>query len=338
MTGSARPESPVTRDMVDEAERYLADHVLVTPCEHSPALSRRFNRPVWIKWELMQPTRSFKVRGALVTCHHLQADQGVTRVGTASTGNHGLGLAHAARVHGQNAVVFAPVGSNPAKLSAIRDLGAEVRIVGADWQEAYSHATAACAEEDRAYVHSFDDPHIIAGQATIGTEIAAQVPDAAAVIAPIGGGGLIAGVATGLSQRGSCAEVVGVQPVGADAMRQSLDAGHPVMIGAFTSIADGLAARRPGDLTFAIAEALVSRVHAVSEEGIRDAMATMLAAERLLIEPSSATTVAALAEYGAILPAGPVVVIASGGNVNPGLLAGVVAKATSPQGAGAGAA
>lgn len=328
MTSSAHPKLTVSRELVDAAEQYLAGLVLQTPCEHSPALSRLFDRPVWLKWELMQPTRSFKVRGALVKSHHLQANEGVSRIGTASTGNHGLGVAYAARVHNQDAVVFAPVGSNPAKLQAIRELGAEVRIVGRDWQEAYVRATASCAEQDLAYVHSFDDPYIIAGQATIGAEIAVQVPQAAAVIAPIGGGGLIAGVATGLSQRGSRAEVVGVQPVGADAMRQSLSAGHPVMIDGFRSIADGLAARQPGELTFEITQALVTRVHTVSESAIRHAMATVLGAERLLIEPSSATAVAALAEHGDTLPDGPVVIIASGGNVDPTLLAEVVAEMT----------
>jgi threonine dehydratase len=326
MTSPSAATSGIGSDLVDEAEEYLATLVLRTPCELSPALSRLFARPVWLKWELMQPTRSFKVRGALVKSHQLQAAAGTPLIGTASTGNHGLGVAYAARIHHQQAVVFAPEGANQAKLQAIRELGAEVRIVGVDWQSAYTHATAACAEEGIAYVHSFDDPYIVAGQATIGTEIAAQVPGAAAVIVPIGGGGLIAGVATGLSVRGSSAAVIGVQPAGADAMRQSLAAGHPVVIPAFSSIADGLAARQPGELTFAITQALVREVRTVPEPAIRRAMATLLRTERLLVEPSAATTVATLAEHDATLPDGDVVCVISGGNVNPVLLPALVAE------------
>lgn len=326
MTRPALRGLPVSSDLIDAAERYLAALVLRTPCEFSPALSRLFARPVWLKWELMQPTRSFKVRGALVKARQLQAAHGTTRIGTASTGNHGLGVAYAARVHDQKAVVFAPEASNPAKMLAIRELGAEVRVAGSDWQGAFAHATAACADEGIAYVHSFDDPHIIAGQATIGTEIAAQVPDAAAVIVPIGGGGLIAGVATGLSERGSSAAVIGVQPGGADAMRQSLAAGHPVMVPPFSSIADGLAARQPGELTFTITQRLVREILVVAEPAILRAMATLLRAERLLVEPSAAITVAALAEHSRTLPGEHVVCVISGGNVDPSLLPSLLAE------------
>jgi threonine dehydratase len=315
----------VDADLVEAAQRYLSGLVLRSPCEMSVPLSRRLGRNVWLKWELMQPTRSFKVRGALNKMHHLtEAHDGPLSVATASTGNHGLALSYAARIHGASPVVFAPPGANPAKLRAIADMGGEIRTAGTDWQSAYAIAREACVRESMHYVHSFDDPHVIAGQATVGTEIAAQVPEVATVMVSIGGGGLISGVATGLRLCGSRAQVIGVQPVGADSMGQALAAGRPVMIPAFTSVADGLGSRQSGDLTFAIARALVREVVTVPDDRSIEAMGWILDAERLLVEPSSSITVAALADPALELPDGDVVCVMSGGNVDPALLSRVL--------------
>ncbi|MEU9888706.1 threonine/serine dehydratase [Sphaerisporangium sp. NPDC051011] len=328
---NSAPGPHIDAALVDAAERYLADLVLRSPCEYSPALSDRLRRRIWLKWELMQPTRSFKVRGALNKMRHLaETNDGPLRVATASTGNHGLALSYAARIHGAIPVVFAPPGANPAKMQAIREMGGEIRTVGTDWQTAYAVALSASAEEGMSYVHSFDDPYIIAGQATVGTEIAAQVPDVAAVLVPIGGGGLISGVATGLRLRGSAAQVIGVQPDGADSMGQSLAAGKPIMIPPYTTVADGLGSRQPGDLTFAITQALVREVVAVPDTATVDAMRWVLSAERFLVEPSSAITVAALADPGLDLPDGDVVCVMSGGNVDPALLAAVLGEHRPP--------
>ncbi|MFC5824090.1 threonine ammonia-lyase [Nonomuraea insulae] len=328
MTTSAL-DALIPGDLIARAAEYLRSVLRPTPCQYSPGLSQLLGRQVWLKWELIQPTRSFKVRGALFAVHELArsaANRDAALV-TASTGNHGLGLAFAASQAGRTAYVYVPQGANPAKVEAMRTLGAEIRVAGSDWQEAFEHATAVCARDGLPYVHSFEDPNIVAGQATIGTELAADGPDAHTVLVPIGGGGLIAGVARGLAAAGVGARVIGVEPAGADRMRRSLEAGKVVRIPPFTTIADGLAARAPGELTFGVTKALVDRVVTVEETAIREAMAAVFRAERLPVEPSSATTIAALATHDAgVIPGERVVCLMTGGNVDPALLREVVGQ------------
>jgi threonine dehydratase len=318
----------VSLEVLDDASDYLSGVLLTTPCEYSPALSERVQRDVWLKLEFTQPTRSFKVRGALYKTEVLGREP--NRPGglvTASTGNHGLGVAYAAKVHGYPATVFVPEGSNPAKLRAMRFLGAEVVIVGADWQESFQNAIQFSEEWNLPYVHSFDDPFVVAGQSTIATEMVRQVENIDTVIAPIGGGGLISGIALGMHYRSPNTEVVGVQPSGGDSMLQSLKAGHPVMIPPFRTIADGLAARRPGDLTFAVTKRHVESVHVVDEVMIRSAMALMLREERIVMEPSSAVSLALLMHAGDVVPGQRVVCVITGCNVDPSLLAQLVSDA-----------
>jgi threonine dehydratase len=322
---------PVNADLVNEAYGYLNTVLPTSPCEFSSAISDLLGREVWLKWELMMPTRSFKVRGALFKTRTLTHDGrgNVKGLATASSGNHGLGLAYAARVHGYSATVFVPVGANESKVRAIRSLGATVTSIGLEWQESYEHAKSMCADTGFAYVHSYDDPAIIAGQASIGVEIAAQVPAPDVVIVPVSGGGLISGVAMGMAMHSPTTKVIGVQTAVGDAMRQSLEAGHRVMIPRFRTIADGLGSRRPGAYTFEIASQLVDRVVTVREPTIREAMAIILREERLLAEPSAAVSVAALIESSESIPGGRTVCVISGGNVDPSLLPGLAADAAA---------
>ncbi|GAA3583777.1 threonine ammonia-lyase [Amycolatopsis ultiminotia] len=325
---TATLEALLPGELVTRAAEYLRTVLRPTPCQYSPGLSDLLGRQVWLKWELIQPTRSFKVRGALFAVHELAhaADPAAPLV-TASTGNHGLGVAFAAFRAGRTAHVYVPEGANPAKVGAMRVLGAQIHVAGSDWQEAFEHASSACVRTGLSYVHSFDDPHIVAGQSTIGTELADDGPEGATVLAPVGGGGLIAGVARGLAVAGSDAKIVGVEPAGADRMRRSLEAGRVVRVPPFSTIADGLAARAASDLTFGLARELVDRVVTVGETAIREAMAEIFRAERLVVEPSSATTIAALATYDrSVLPGDRVVCLMTGGNVDPALLREVVGR------------
>jgi threonine dehydratase len=328
-----RGEYGISWDLVECAQSYLQNVLITSPCELSPAVSEVVGREVWLKLELMLPTRSFKVRGALFKVKQLSEGDSLLVAGlvTASTGNHGLGLAYAGRVRGVPVTVFVPRGANQAKIRAMKALGATIVERGADWQDAYECAKTASLEDGSIYVHSFDDPEIIAGQSTVGLEIAAQVPDLDTVVVPIGGGGLIAGVATALAERLPNVCIVGVQPVAGDSMRQSIAARQLVTLPPFTTIADGLAARRPGELTFQIASRLVSKVVVVQEATLRKGMALLLGEERLLVEPSGAASVAALMEVGDSIPGDRVVCVISGGNVDPTLLRALVTDAEAGQ-------
>jgi threonine dehydratase len=315
--------------LVAVAHAYLQTILLPTPCQFSPGISEVLGREVWLKLELALPTRSFKVRGALFKTEMLshEAQSRPLSLVTASTGNHGLGVAYAASIHEYPATIFVPSGSNPGKIRAMQSLGATVVSEGTDWLDAYHSASEACTADGLVYIHSFDDPAVIAGQGTIGLEIAAQVPSVDCVVVPIGGGGLIAGIATALAAHSPATRIVGVQPARADAMRQSIARGCRVSIPPVRTIADGLAAREVGELTFAIVRHLVANIETVQDSTMRQAMAVLLREERLLVEPSGAASLGALIEAGSSIPGERVVCVISGGNVDPLLLPGLVADA-----------
>jgi threonine dehydratase len=319
----------VTPELIDAAHDYLRTILLPTPCELSPSISEALGREVWLKLELMLPTRSFKVRGALFKAETMSREgrSEPPSLATASTGNHGLGLAYAAKIHGFPATIFVPSGANRAKVRAMQALGATVVSGGTDWLDAYRSARAACSAHGFVYVHSFDDAAVIAGQGTIGLEIASQLPNADCVVVPIGGGGLIAGIATALATHSPTTRIIGVQPAGADAMRQSISNGYRITLPPVSTIADGLAAREVGELTYEIVSRLVASIETVQDSTMRKAMAMLLRDERLLVEPSGAASLGALLEAASSIPGDRVVCVVSGGNVDPSLLPSLVADA-----------
>ena len=311
----------VTAADVERAARHLRDHLQPTPLQHSPAFSAQAGARVYLKLELFQPVRSFKLRGALNKLMRLAPERRAAGVITASAGNHGMGVAYAAMEFGVPATVYMPVNANRLKVEAVKRLGARVEASGGNYNEAY---VAAMAEQQRTgatFVHAYDDPDVVAGQGTIGLELLADLEELDTVVVPIGGGGLIAGIALYLKARRPSIRVVGVEPAGADAMQRSLEAGHIVTLDRVSTIADGLAASAPGQLTLDLARRYVDEVVIVSEDEMVEAIRLLVEWEHLLAEPAGAAATAALLHHLKPARHERVVVLVTGANVAEEVLA-----------------
>jgi threonine dehydratase len=271
-------------------------------------------RPLLLKCENMQPGGAFKIRGAYNMIAQLTDDQRRRGVITFSSGNHGQACALAARELGSHAVVVMPTTAPQIKIDGARAFGAEVIFAGTTSNDRRERAEAEAAARGLTMVPPFDHEWIIAGQGTTALEIVEQCPDVAAVLVPIGGGGLAAGVSTAIKLSRPSVKVIGVEPAGAATMKASIEAGHAVTLDRTQSIADGLITLRPGDLTFAHVRRFIDAVVTVDDSQIADAVLWLFDKASLLTEPSGAATVAA-ALAGAALVDGPVVAIVSGGNV-----------------------
>ena len=316
---------------IDQAVRRLAGVIQVTPVMGSRTFSEMAGRTVRLKAENLQRTGSFKIRGAYNRIAGL-AETGAPSVVAASAGNHAQGVALAARIVGLRATVFMPVNAALPKVEATRAYGAEVRLEGSTVDDCIGCALDwAAAHPGTAFVPPFDDPEIVAGQATVGVEMAGQIPDHEVVVVPVGGGGLLAGVAAAMANRTPSVRVVGVEPEGAASMRAALDAGHPVRLGEMSTIADGVAVRSVSELTLEHARAYASDVVTVPDEAVSRAMLYLLERAKLLVEPAGAVALAGLLE-GRIGGQGPVSVILSGGNVDPLLLSRLVDHGLSAAG------
>ncbi len=303
-------------DDVERAAAALEPHLPATPLQRSPAFSQETGARVHLKLESFQPIRAFKVRGALNRVMHIPEDDRSRGVITASAGNHGMGVAYAAAEFGLRATVFVPVAANPHKVEAIKRLGAQVVAAGANYGGAYGAAVAAQEKSHATFVHAYEDPHVIAGQGTIGLEILAQLPAVDTVIVPIGGGGLVGGIAMYLKQKKPGVRVVGVEPAGADAMSRSLAAGRVVTLERVETIADGLAASAPGELTLGLAQRYVDEVVIVQEEEMLRAMRLLFEWEHVLSEAAGAAAAAALLHPGMLRTGENAVVLVSGANVS----------------------
>lgn len=314
--------------MIDDAalaraEATLAPVAFKTPAVPARWLSELVGGPVYLKCENLQRTGSFKVRGAYNRIAGLSPEQSERGVVAASAGNHAQGVALAASLLGVQATVFMPEGAALPKIEATLAYGADVRFSGTTVDEALLAATAFADETGAELIHPFDHPDIVAGQATVGLEIADQHPEARTVVVCTGGGGLLAGVYLGLDARGSNARVVGVQAAQAASYPPSLRAGHPVPLGHMNTMADGIAVATPGNLPFSIIAQAGIDVVTVDDEQIARAVVKCLERSKLVVEPSGAAGIAAvLADPGAFEP--PVVITLSGGNVDPLLLLRIV--------------
>jgi len=300
---------------VEQAELVLRDFLAPTPLQRSRVLSDAAGGSVHLKLESVQPTRSFKVRGALNRLSHIEAETRAAGVITASAGNHGLGVAYAAAAFDAPATVFVPVNANPNKVDAIRRLGARVVAAGENYAEANVAALEAQRESAATFVHAYDDPQVIAGQGTVALELVRDLDDFDTVLVGVGGGGLIGGVAMYLKEKRPRVKVVGVEPTGADAMRRSLRAGAIVTLDRVGTIADGLAASAPGLLTFDLARRYVDEVLLVGEDEMLQAIRRLFEWEHLLSEPAGAAALAALLFHYRPRPKERIVVIVSGANV-----------------------
>jgi threonine dehydratase len=303
-----------------EARPRVARNARVTPLLVSESLSERLAQKVALKCESLQVGGAFKMRGATNFIARLSAAERERGVLTYSSGNHGIAVALAARRAGARAVVVMPETAPNLKVERVRSLGAEVHRAGTTSLERKERAEALQRERGLTMVPPFDHPWIIAGQSTCGVEILEQMPDAGTVLVPVGGGGLVSGVALACAYHRAGIRVIGVEPEGAAKMSTSLRAGSPTTLPSVRSIADGLLPSRPGDLTFAVCRAFVSDVVTVSDQAIREAAAFLLKTEHLLVEWSGAVGVAALLSGTARTFDVPTAVVLSGGNADPALL------------------
>jgi threonine dehydratase len=307
-----------------EAARELLRGVSIrTPMEESRWLSEIAGGPVLLKAENLQRAGSFKIRGAYVRMARLTQEEGDKGVVAASAGNHAQGVALAAQMLGIKAVVYMPVGAPIPKEKATRGYGAEVRFAGQSVDEALVHAQSYADETGAVLVHPFDHPDIVAGQGTCGLEILEQCPSLSTVLVPTGGGGLVAGVATAVKAKRPDARVVAIQAEGAAAYPGSLVAGYPVALGAMSTMADGIAVARPGDVPFAAIRELVDEVVTVSEESLSRALLMLLERAKLVVEPAGAAAVAAIMDHPGRF-ASPAVAVLSGGNIDPLLMMNVI--------------
>jgi len=311
----------VTLPELEEARERVAPVLRPTPVEVSDSLSGLCRREVLLKPEHRQRTGSFKIRGAYNFVSRLP---GGGEVVAASAGNHAQGVALAAQLSGMRATVFMPVHASAPKVDATRGYGATVRLVGEFYDEAMDAARRYAEERELVVVPPFDHPLVIAGQGTIGLELVTEAPDAATVVVPVGGGGLISGIAAALRLSGHPARIIGVQAAGAAAMKASLAAGHLVALERISTMADGIAPRAVSVLTLEHVESYVDSVVTVAEDELAKAMLLLLERAKAVVEPAGAAAVATLLA-GKIPDAdGPSLAIVSGGNLDLHLLSRLI--------------
>ena len=301
---------------VRAARQRLHGITAVTPMERSRAVGAVAGGEVWLKCENLQRAGSFKLRGAYNRIAQLTPEERARGVVCSSAGNHAQGVALAATLQDVRSTVFMPVEAPLPKLAATQAYGADVQLVGASFDDAMEAGLAFAAEHERVFVHPFDHRDIIAGQGTIGLELIEQVPAFGTVVVCVGGGGLISGIAVVLRALRPDVRIVGVQAAGCAPFAASLAAGEPVPVPTSSTIADGIAVKRPGELTLAHVQELVDDLVTVTDDELANAVVLLLERAKLVVEPAGAAAVAAiLAGRVDLVP--PVVATVSGGNIDP---------------------
>jgi threonine dehydratase len=307
-----------------QAARVLLDGIArTTPMEGSRALSEQVGGPVWLKCENLQRTGSFKIRGAYVRIALLTDEQRSRGVVAASAGNHAQGVALAASLLGCEATVFMPMAAPLPKVAATKAYGATVRLQGATVDEALQHAGAFAERTGAVLIHPFDHVDVIAGQGTVGLEILEQCPDVKTIVVCTGGGGLVSGIAAAVHALRPDVQVVAAQASGAAAFPASLLAGEPVALAGMATMADGIAVGCPGVVTFRHVRDLVDRVVTVGDDALSRALLLSLERAKMVVEPAGAAGLAAVMDDPTAF-APPVVVVLSGGNIDPLLLSKVI--------------
>jgi threonine dehydratase len=306
---------------VEDAARLIAGKVRETPVLPAGELSRRVGAQVVLKAENLQLTGSFKARGATNMIGRLPADALRAGVVAASAGNHAQAVACAARDVGARAVLVMPEQAPVSKVAAVRQYGGEVRLHGGNYDDAHAEAARLVEAEGLTAVHAFDDAEVVAGQGTVGLEIARQAPDVKLVVVPLGGGGLASGIGVAVAEWLSGARVVGVQAEACAPYIDSLAAHRPIGARSANTICDGIAVKRPGDFTLPLVERYVDEVVTVSDDEVAEAMVMLLERTKLVVEGAGAVAVAALMQGRVAAPAdGQVCAVLSGGNVDASLL------------------
>ena len=308
----------------EAARAKMGAHVRHTPLLTSRVLSARTAFDVRFKAELFQRTGSYKIRGPLNKFTYLTEEQRARGVICSSAGNHAQGVALAAQIHGIHAVVCMAANATPSKIEATRAYGAEVVLHGSIWDEANERAKALVAERGYTYIHPFDDLQLIAGQGTVGLEIIRDWPEVDVVVVPIGGGGLISGVAMALKSVNPRVRVIGVESSGAPGMKRSVDEGRLVTLDHVDCVIDGLRVKRVGEQTFEIVRRYVDAIVTLPDEQIFDAVVWAMHYAKLVPEGAAAAPIAALLQGLVEAPPGArVACVLSGGNVNLDQLRGL---------------
>jgi len=318
----SQPRPPTLRD-IEAAEGRIRKYFPPTPLESSKGVSDLLRREVHLKLETALPIRVFKLRGALNKLLSLPEPALKRGVITASSGNHGFAIAYVSRLLGVQATVCVPANVNPQKLKAIEENGAEIIRLGRGYDEAYDHALETARKRGMTFIHAFNDPDIIAGQGTCGLEISRQLPDVDAAAVAIGGGGLISGVAIALKEALPRVHVYGAETVAIPSMYESLEKGALFRVDPKPTIADGMQAAVPGELTFESVRKNVDKVGLVNDVELEDAVYELA---RVLAEPSGASPLAAMKGSLKGEPGQKLVLVISGGNISVDLLRSILTK------------
>src|SRR5216110_2708117 len=311
---------------LDRAKKRLEGAIYESPCPYSQTLSELSGAQCFVKLENLQMTGSFKERGAVNVLLQLDPAERARGVVAASAGNHGLAVAFHAERLGIPATIVMPEYAPLIKVTSARRYGAEVILYGSNYDDAYELARALGAERGQLFVHPFDDPRVIAGQGTLGLELLEQLPDVEAVLVPVGGGGLIGGVALAVKAKRPDVRVIGVQSAALPAMSRSLERGERLRVDAGATIADGIAVRQVGALTLALARQWVDRVVTVDEEELANAVLLLLEIEKTVVEGAGAAPLAALLNRRLDLEGRRVALVLSGGNIDVTMLARIIER------------
>ncbi len=317
-------------EKIYDAAKVLSSTVRKTDLIHSAALSNGCD--VYIKSENLQVTGSFKVRGASYKIANLTDEEKKRGVIACSAGNHAQGVALAAKKYGIDATICIPAGAPMSKVAATRSYGADVVLVKGVYDDAYAKAKEIEEEKQLTFVHPFDDEDVIAGQGTIGLEILEQLPEADAVIVPIGGGGLISGVAYTIKQLKPSCKVYGVQAAGAPSMYNSINHHAIESLDSVSTIADGIAVKKPGNLTYECCTKYVDEIITVTDDEIATAILTLMEKQKMISEGAGATTIAAVLFNKINLAGKKVVCVVSGGNIDVNTLSRVINKGLAKAG------
>ena len=318
----------LTLQMIQEAREALKDVARVTPLNPTKSMGKN----VYIKCENLQLTGAFKLRGAYNKLRTLTEEERERGVIACSAGNHAQGIALSATRLGMKSVICMPAGAPISKVEATRNYGAEVVLVPGVYDDAAAEAKRLCAEKGYTFAHPFNDPYVMAGQGTIGLEILEQLPEVEQIIVPIGGGGLIAGVACAVKHLKPSCKIIGVQAEGAASMWVSHNSGKVTELSSVSTIADGIAVKVPGDLTFELCEKYVDEIVTVRDSEIAAAILALLEDQKIVSEGAGATTVAAVL-FGKVSTADKkTVCLVSGGNVDVTMLSRIITKGLTKTG------
>jgi threonine dehydratase len=306
------------------AQQTMRDTIKSTTLMPTKTFSKMAGAEIFMKLENLQTTGSFKVRGAYNKIFHLTEEEKKYPVVAASAGNHAQGVAFSATKLGLKSTIFMPAFTPPTKVNATRAYGADVVLEGNSFDDAFAASQEYCKTHNATYIHPFNDPKIIAGQGVVGLEIFHQCPDVDTVIVPVGGGGLISGIAIAIKEMNPSIKIVGVEAENTASMLASHEKGEVITLASALSIADGIAVKRPGDLTFQIIEKYVDELITVSDTEISHAAYLMLQRGKLLVEPAGAAALAAAITRKPSCMGKTVVPVISGGNINMSLLQQII--------------